>query len=95
MIAITKHAYKRAKERLGWNKKALERMAPVVLADGIRIGQTSGPFRRYLDSHIHKGHAVTLRIYGRFIFLFTDDCMLTILDLPHKYENQVDSLQAK
>ena len=49
-VEITEHAYDRMKERLGWNRKAGQRMANKAYTEGKTHGETRGSLHRYLDS---------------------------------------------
>ena len=49
-INITKHAYDRMKERLGFSKKAAARMADVAYLEGISHRETNGRLNKYISS---------------------------------------------
>lgn len=88
-IEITNHAYDRMKERLGWNRKAGERMACRAYTDGITHGETRGSLHRYLDSvFLSYGNATQMRIYGEALFLFSGSRLLTVYALPTKYRRK-------
>lgn len=90
-IIITKHAYERAKERLGWNKKTLKRMLPKVIdcgtyADDIK-GFVKGWAQRKKDNKLNSIDELIL--YGNSLFLFkkkpnTTDTyiLLTVVTAP-------------
>lgn len=84
MVDVTKHAYKRAKDRLGWNSNAIDRMADKALDEGVTHGETSGRLHRYITklwfSHKYCNNA---RIYGENIFFFTDNKLITLYRLPN------------
>ena len=85
-IIITDHAYDRMKERLGWNKKAAERMAQKAFQEGIQHWETKGSLHRYLDSiYLSHRNATAMRIYGQAIFIFKEDKLLTVYAMPPKY----------
>jgi hypothetical protein len=87
---VTVHARGRAKERLGLSTAAIERMAEIALEHGIRHGDTSGGFRRYLDRlYLDYGNANNTRIYGEVVFLFRDRRLITVLHLPHEFKRVV------
>ena len=88
-LEITNHAYDRMKERLGWNRKAGERMAYKAYTDGITHGETRGSLHRYLDSvFLACGNATQMRIYGEALFLFSGSRLLTVYALPTKYRRK-------
>jgi hypothetical protein len=91
-VTITKHAYDRAKERLGWKKATLKRMVDRVLEEGVTHKETNGQLRKYLN-HLYrqKGKANNMRIYGDVIFVFHGKTLITIFKLPTeliKYVNK-------
>ena len=47
-VIITDHAYERAKERLRWNAKVLDKMAEKSFLEGIKHGETKGSLNRYI-----------------------------------------------
>lgn len=53
-LIITKHAEKRAKERLGLNKKAVQRQGELALDKGISHGQTKSRLKRWIDKEATK-----------------------------------------
>lgn len=91
-ITITEHAYDRMKERLGWNKKAADRMAPKAFRKGIRHGETRGSLHRYLDSiWFSHQNATDMRIYGQAIFIFRGKTLITVYEMPQKYRKMQQS----
>lgn len=71
-LYITKHAFKRAKKRLSWPKKALKRMAQKAFDFGVCI-----------SSRELKGTELVL--LGEIIFVFESITLLTIY--PAKMNN--------
>ena len=62
-MIITKHAYKRAKQRAGFNKKTTERMATKALEQGDDCAFQNAKGKQY----------------GNFIYVFKDDILITII----------------
>ena len=88
-LEITNHAYDRMKERLGWNRKAGERMAYKAYTDGTTHGETRGSLHRYLDSvYLAYHNASQMRIYGEALFIFSGTKLLTVYALPTKYRRK-------
>jgi RNA:NAD 2'-phosphotransferase (TPT1/KptA family) len=83
---ITRHAYKRGKQRLGLKRKALQRMAKKALKKGDSHRDAKGAFKRYLDS-VYYSHrnANNLKVYGHHIYLFRDATLITIYHVPTKF----------
>lgn len=82
-VLITKHAYKRAKERLGWKKKPLDKMAEKAYREGITHKKTKGLLRKYITKQwfMHK-KINNPRIYGENIYFFCDNKLITLYQLP-------------
>ena len=99
-MKVTKHAYKRARKRLGLSKKALDRHMQKVMNFGIMRKDFEGALRLYLDERFqaHKdkdGSHAKLRVYGRFLYLFSKkNKLITIIMIPSKYNKYLDELKA-
>jgi len=91
LIEITEHAYRRGKERLGWNKKVLRKMVKKVFDLGLCRHQTKGTLSRYLDELYNAEESKpSIKIYGEFVYIFvanntTDWKLLTMWKLPNEY----------
>lgn len=80
----TDHAYKRAKERLKWSRRTLDRMVKRAYLKGIKCADTKGRLNRYIKQlHFKNGVANNMRIYGQNIFLFKDDLLITLYRMPN------------
>lgn len=85
-MIITRHAYKRGKERLGLNRKAIKRMVRKALKEGENHKDAKGAFKRYLDSvYFSHRNANNLKVYGHHIYLFRDSTLITIYHVPSKF----------
>jgi len=89
-MIITNHAYKRAKERLGWKKKTLDRMVPIIENKHIPVKEFKGKIRRYLDK-IGISSKMSCMVYGEAIFLFQGDRLVTIYQTPNKLKNGMNN----
>lgn len=106
-IKITDHAYDRAKERLGFNRKALARMAEIAFLEGIGHSETSGRLHKYIAaraaSYMRKGQA--LRMYGEAVYCFNirnnkatgkeETVLITVWAIPKNLKNQALGLQKR
>lgn len=93
---ITQHALERCKERGGWNPKAAQRMADKALEHGIKHCDTKGALKRYFD-HLYmvERNANNLRIYGRHVFVFYHERLITVLHLAHEHVRAVEELSGR
>ena len=95
-LRISKHGIKRARERLGIPKDAVKRDAEKAMKYGIERSEATGPFRRYLDALYYEyGTANNLRVYNRHIYVFCDEVLATVMCVPRKYCDVVDSMQRR
>ena len=89
---ISQHAYERARERLNWGERTLERMLERVHWVGLTAGRCSAAVRRFLESKVraeapHKGATYGV-IHGEVLFIFArtpaEVCstLVTVYQLP-------------
>ena len=89
-LAITDHAFERAKERAGWNRSALSRMVERVFFDGVAASTPCRKIREFLRHYQQEDPSRFARAYGEFVFLFTRGnaadaaILVTVLPLPHE-----------
>jgi len=82
-IKLTNHGAKRLRERLGLPKKACKRAAQLAFDKGMTFKDTTGPAYRYFHKIYAKNTAVNnTKIYGQFAYLFADNVLVTVLNLP-------------
>ncbi len=79
----TQHAYKRAKERLKWKPKTLDRMMDLAMEKGICHKDTTGRLNKYLFKLWRRNRSVNnIRIYGENVYFFSKNRLITIYRLP-------------
>lgn len=90
-FAVSKHATKRCRKRLGVPKKAVPRLAEKALDIGQHRADFVGSFRRYLDKvYMKKGqHANNMRVYNSHLFLFAGYILITAWRVPSKYQKTI------
>ena len=93
---ITDHALNRARERLRWNADTIARMAEKALNDGVAHADTRGRLNRYL-SMLYLSHRTgnNTRIYGEHIYVFHDNLLITVLNLPHRLKRSAKASSEK
>ena len=85
-MQVTEHAKARIKERHGGKNSSLEKIAATALANGITHSETAGSLKRDLDKLFFKREvANNLRIWGDKVFIFQNEKLITVVQLPHKY----------
>lgn len=82
MCTATKHAYQRAKKRLKWNPKTLDRMMPRAFEKGVKYKETKGQLKKFIDKkRAIYPHLNNPRIYGDNLFCFSNHVLITIYRL--------------
>lgn len=104
-IVITYHAYDRMKERLGYNKKAANRMCRKAYSQGIRGDVKNGRVKKYISlKEEHYNSSEGMRIYGDSVYCFANGTnnegmeqivLVTVYPLPKELKNSARSLQKK
>ena len=93
---VTRHADKRMRKRVGINRSAVEKIARRALADGYTRHDFSGSLRRYLDYLYHYNEeANNIRVYAEKVWIFSDNILITVLDLPQRYKNRANGIARK
>ncbi len=95
-VNVTRHAEKRAKSRIGLNKKSAYKNAEKAFKYGIRHSETSGRLNRYISSlFFNNTNANNIRIYGEFVYIFCGETLVTVMDLPQMYKGTVKKIVSK
>jgi hypothetical protein len=90
MAILTDHSIDRAKQRLNIKPKPFLKMAERALKEGICHNQTSGKLNSYLSSlYFYNKSANNLRIYGKFVYIFHSETLITVIHLPKVFFKQL------
>lgn len=82
-MELTTHSIERCKERLNLNEKSLQRMAEKALKEGKSHSECKGKLRKYLNKlWLKYKTANNPRIHGEVLFLFRDDVLITLYQIP-------------
>lgn len=94
MAYVTRHAEKRMMKRVGINKSSTGRIAQKVLDNGYTINQTKGKLKRWLLYTRSKNMNINnIRVYGDKAYLFIDDNLITVLQIPTRLTKEVCRLK--
>ena len=94
MAKVTRHAEKRTRSRLGLPKRAAGKNAERALRDGIRHKDVNGSLRRLVDALYFRNMAGNnIRIYNSFVYIFHDQTLITVFNLPRRYQQAAIKLQ--
>lgn len=85
-MRLTDHAIMRGRERLGLGKTALGNTAERVLLNGLGRSQCKGALRLYFDRKRADHPDGELFLYGKQVFVFAGNVLLTCWNLPPEME---------
>ena len=96
-IRLSRHGERRARQRVGLPKRAVERNAQRALTEGIGYREASGALRRYISwlYELYDGNGNNIRIYGDKVWIFHDAILITVLNVPSEHRKAAVSAQAK
>lgn len=89
-VIVTKHAEKRMRERVGLNKKAIQRAAETAYEKGIKHCETTGNLNKWVTSlYFNNRTANNIRLYGDKAWIFAGKNLVTILQIPASLKKSV------
>lgn len=88
------HAAERGRERLSLSVASVERMAELALERGLKLEETAGRLRRYLDHKRHQHPGAHCRIYGEVLFFFRGKTLVTVFQVPREHLACVAKIRA-
>ena len=89
-VLVSAHAYHRARERLHWNRTAVERMAQRALISGTTADRARGLLGRLLESIAYPNSECCPVLHGEFVYIFGSDenrvcwTLLTLYRAPNE-----------
>lgn len=93
-VVMTEHSIKRTKNRIGLSKKIANKNAQKALERGITHAESKSGLKRFLDKlYLSNGNANNVRVYHHYVYLFRDNRLITIINLPHKFHSIADQIQ--
>ena len=82
-MKLTNHSKERMKERCGFNKKSLDRMAEKAFYEGIAHAQTKGRLKKWVDKlYLTNRNANNIRLYGDKAYIFCNEVLVTVIQIP-------------
>lgn len=93
-LKITRHGKNRMKERLGLPKRAIRRHLKIVLKDGLTHKEMNGSLLSYINWQVIKfKHKCNKPIvHGHHLYIFHNETLITVLELPTKLKALADKL---
>lgn len=93
-VIVTDHGGQRIKDRLGLSKKIADKVSQKALEYGLSHSELKGSFRRYVDGlYLKHKKANNIKIYHRKVYLFKEEVLITVLNLPNRFSTIADKLQ--
>lgn len=81
---------------MGVPKSAVKKLAVKARNQGVERKDTTGSLRRYLDKvYYYNPNSTLIYIWAEKIFIFADDALVTVLNLPPRYRNAAIGLAKK
>ena len=81
----TEHAYEKAKERMKWKPKVLDKMMQKAFDEGIQHKDTKGTLKKCITKlWFRYKFCNNVRIYGENIYFFCDQKLITVYRLDNK-----------
>lgn len=81
-IAITHHAERRVRQRLGLPRRAVYRAAIAAWEEGTARVHTRGRLRHYLDQQRIKGDPTDFVVHAEVVWVFRGEVLVTAWPLP-------------
>lgn len=96
MPKLTKHSISRLEQRCGVSKKNASTVARRAFRTGITHTETHGNLHRFLDSiYLSQKKGTNMRIYGNAVFVFKEDILITVINIPDNLMNDVKEIKKK
>ncbi len=94
-IIVSEHAFDRAKERLGLDRRAFEKLALKAYVSGMKHAECRGQLNKFITRLFMKyKKANNTRIYGEIIYLFNGNTLITVYHIPVELKKHL-SLKTK
>ena len=86
-LRVSKHGSKRARQRVGIPKRAVDRMARTAMERGIGYREATGKLRDYIGwlYERYDGNGNNIRVYGDKVYVFHDTILITVLNVPGEH----------
>jgi len=86
MVKVSSHGNKRVRSRCGIPKKSVQKLAKEAFEYGITHKETTGSLNKYITAqYFYNQSANNIRIYNQKVFIFSNETLITVLNLPKKF----------
>ena len=84
-VYISEHAFKRIKQRVGWNRKTALRMIERVYSKGLKGNQLKGYPSIWISQRPEKfADFEEIILYGNHLYLFSNKVLVTVYHIPSR-----------
>ncbi len=80
-IQSTSHSEKRARQRVGFSRKALKRMLDRVWEKGLKIAELSEEERLLVQRKVRPEQAEYVRVYAGYIYIIESSRLITVFPM--------------
>jgi hypothetical protein len=95
-MKITKHAAQRGNERLGLTNDSFVKLSAKALKKGIKHCDCKGQLKKYIDAlYLKHKTANNIRIYGEFVYLFCNEILITVFQLPVEFKKVIIKMKQR
>lgn len=96
-MRVTNHGEQRIVERVGGKRKSAGKIAEKAFQYGLKHSETSGRLHKYITKlhFLHPDNNTNIRIYHRRVYIFGEDVLITVFQLPHNLCEIADIQQKK
>lgn len=92
-VIVTKHAEKRLRERCGLRHKSMQRIAEKAFECGVKHCETKGNLKKWVTGLYYSNKkANNIRLYGDKAYIFCENVLVTVLQIPSNLRNDMFSL---
>lgn len=81
---VTQHAQKRIRKRIHINKKSSERQCKLALERGYDENTITGRLKDYIYTLSLRSNTNLIKIYNNQIFIFKNEKLITVWNIPNK-----------
>lgn len=96
MAEASGHAKNRIRDRCGIPKRAVNRLVEKAFDEGITHSETNGALNNYISSlYFYNMTANNIKIFNAKVFIFSNDVLITVLNLPREFKKAADKIKRK
>jgi hypothetical protein len=92
MVNVSAHGNKRVRSRCGVPKKTVNKLASEAFSHGISHKETTGSLNKYITAlYFYNQSANNIRIHKNKVFIFAGSRLVTVLNLPPRFQKSVNN----